>query len=218
MCGRAVEISTIEVIAAEFGIDNPRMTIKPNYNVSPSQDVITVIKQGSRQLVNCRWGFVPSWAKDLALGYKMINARAETIATKPAYRSAYRKQRCLIVADGFYEWKKTEKGKTPYYIHLRSGKPFGLAGIYNRWVADNGEGILTCSVITTTANEIIEPVHDRMPVIIPKDGIDAWLSDEANPSSMLRPYPSDDMKLYQITTKVNDPHHNSPELLEPVLK
>jgi len=218
MCGRAVIISPIEVIAEEFNIDNPQMTVKPNYNISPSQNMLVIIKQESRKLMTCKWGFIPSWAKDPAIGHKMINARAETIASKPAFRSAYKKQRCLIVADGFYEWEKTEKGKTPYYIHLKSGRPFGLAGIYNRWVADNGEGILTCSIITTNANELISPVHDRMPVIIPKDSIDAWLSDEANPSTMLRPYPSEAMDLYQISTRVNDPKHNSPDLLEPVLK
>ena len=218
MCGRAVIISPIEVIAEEFNIDNPRMTLKPNYNISPSQNLLVIIKQQSRQLMTCQWGFIPSWAKDPAIGHKMINARAETIASKPAFRSAYKKQRCLIVADGFYEWQKTEKGKTPYYIHLRSGKPFGLAGIYNRWTQDNGEDMLTCSIITTNANELIEPVHDRMPVIIPKDSMDVWLGDDTNPSSMLKPYPSDEMELYQITTKVNDPKHNSPDLLEPVLK
>lgn len=216
MCGRAVIISPLEVIAEEFSIDNPKLTIKPNYNVSPSQDVITVIKQGTRQLVSCRWGFIPSWAKDPAIGYKMINARAETIAQKPAYRSAYKKQRCLVVVDGFYEWQKTGKTKTPYYIHMKSGRPFGMAGIYSQWIPENGDPVLTCSIITTESNKLIQDIHDRMPVIIPKDKFDAWLGDDPAPSFLLQPYPVEEMEAYQISTRVNDPHHNSPELLEPV--
>lgn len=222
MCGRAVIISPIEVIAEEFGIDNPRMTVKPSYNISPSQNMLAVIKQESRKLMTCKWGFIPSWAKDPAIGHKMINARAETIATKPAFRSSYKKHRCLIVADGFYEWKKTEHGKVPYFIHLKSGKPFGFAGIYSRWTSDKGESIDTCSIITTSANELIETVHDRMPVIISKESMESWLdtdmTDEGILSSMLKPYPSEEMELYQISKMVNDPKHNSPDLLEPVLK
>ena len=217
MCGRAVEISSIKVIAEEFGIANPQITVKPNYNVSPSQNLLVVVRQNTKQLITCQWGFIPSWAKDPAIGHKMINARAETIATKPAFRSAYKKHRCLIVADGFYEWQKTDKGKVPYFIHLKSGKPFGFAGIYSRWSPTEGEGIDTCSIITTSANKLIEPVHDRMPVIISKDSIDAWLGDIADPSSLLKPYPSEEMELYQVSRMVNDPKHNSPDLLEPVL-
>jgi len=222
MCGRFVITSSIEVIADEFSISNPSINIKPSYNISPSQNILAIINQESRKLITCKWGFIPSWAKDSAIGHKMINARAETLSSKPAFKSAYKKQRCLIVADGFYEWKKTEKGKVPYYIHLKSGKPFGFAGIYNRWTPNKGECIDTCSIITTCANELIESVHDRMPVIVPKDSMDRWLdadvTDESILSSMLKSYPSEEMEMHEISTKVNAPKHNSPELLEPVLK
>ena len=171
MCGRFERSSSVEIIIRDSRINRASLEIAPSYNIAPSQDVliIRVDDKGERQLEACKWGFLPFWAKEPTMDHKMINARAETIATKPAFRSAFKKHRCLVVADGFYEWQKKEKSKVPFYIHLKSGKPFGFAGLFSYWSLEkDAEGICTCTIITTDANELLEPIHDRMPVIVPK--------------------------------------------------
>lgn len=221
MCGRFERCSSIEHIAQEFRVQKVSFEIPPSYNIAPTQNIVIINNQGTKQLVSCRWGFLPSWAKDPSIGHKMINARAETVSTKPTFKSAFKKQRCLVIADGFFEWKNEKNRKVPYLIRLKSGKPFGFAGLYNQWTSESGEKICTCTIITTEANELLEPIHDRMPVIIPRDKEDYWL----NPSKdlealmeMLKPYTSEEMEMYEVSSKINYPKYNSPDVLEPILK
>lgn len=220
MCGRFERSSPLEVLKAEFRVAQSAADLPPRYNIAPSQEILILNDEGRRQFVTCRWGFLPSWARDPSIGSRMINARAETVATKPAFRSAFKKRRCLVVADGFYEWQKRGNKKIPVYIHLKSARPFGLAGLYGAWVSAAGEKICTCTIITTSANDLIAPVHDRMPAIISKEQEDAWLdpglSDEMLLLDMLRPYPSEEMELYEVSAKINSPRYDSPDAVKPL--
>ena len=215
MCGRFEIHSAMELIAQIFGINEWEIDYRPNYNVAPSQDILLVKNEGKRRLVRSRWGFVPSWSKDLASGYKMINARAETLAEKRSFKTAFEKQRCLVVADGFFEWKKEGAVKKPYYIRLKSGKPFGFAGLYNVWTSPDGEKITTSTIITTDANELLQPIHNRMPVITPVDKYDEWLDPSINDKDILtpilKPFPSDEMEFYRVTSKMSSVKNNNPE-------
>jgi len=191
----------------------------PRYNIAPTQSVIVVNDTGQRQLVQMRWGLIPSWAKDPAIGNRMINARAETLTVKPAFRVALRKRRCLILADGFYEWQKKEKIKQPMFIRLKSREPFGFAGLWEHWNSPEGEEILTCTIITTEANELLKQVHERMPVILPREKEDEWLDPNAEPSrllELLKPYPSDLMEFYEVSRLVNSPANDTPDCIVPV--
>jgi putative SOS response-associated peptidase YedK len=215
MCGRFEIHSTIEIIAKIFGIVEWDVDYIPSYNVAPSQDIIIAIDKGKRQLIKSRWGFVPSWAKDISDGYKMINARAESVAEKPSFKTAFQKQRCLVLADGFFEWKKEGKIKKPYLIRLKSEKPFAMAGLYNKWISPDGEEICTNTIITTESSDLIRPLHDRMPAILPEDKYADWLNNDITDPSlllkMLRPFPSDELEMYEVTSKVNSPAVNTPE-------
>jgi putative SOS response-associated peptidase YedK len=163
---------------------------------------------------------MPSWANDLSMGYKMINARAATVTEKPAFKTAFRKQRCLVVANGFYEWQKAMKRKIPAYISLLSGKPFGFAGLYNAWTSPEGEKMCTCTILTTESKELISASHDRMPVIVPHDRENIWLAPEVDDVQLLkgflRPFPSEEMLLNHVADSVNSPSYNSPENINPV--
>jgi putative SOS response-associated peptidase YedK len=220
MCGRFVLKSPASLIARGFNIQQPLFNLKQSYNIAPSQNIYIIVNDGVGKLKQCRWGFVPLWSKDRSIGYRMINARAETITTKRSFRSAFRKNRCIIVADGFYEWRKKEKAKSPFFIRLKSGKPFGLAGIFNRWKSPEGEDLCTCSIVTTVANELVQEIHHRMPVIIPKERQQLWLDpsvqDEMKVLPLLQPYPFKDMELYEVSTQVNSPGNNSPENIRPL--
>jgi len=223
MCGRFERSSSVEILIRDFRLNRTSIEIEPSYNIAPSQDVLIIRldEEEKRQLESCRWGFLPSWAKDPAMAHKIINARAETVATKPASRCAFKRQRCLVLADGFYEWQKQEHGKVPFYIHLKSGRPFGLAGLYSHWTPEKAaESICTCTIITTDANELLEPIHDRMPVIIPRDSEDRWLDprseDQERLLALLKPYPSDEMALHAVSLKVNSPGFNSPDAIKSI--
>jgi putative SOS response-associated peptidase YedK len=221
MCGRFVMISPIPVIAKRFNVEAVCLAdIKPSYNISPMQEIVIINKMDTKQLVPCRWGFLPVWVKDPSMGNKMINARAETIAEKPAFRHAFKGQRCLIAADGFYEWENRQGKKYPVYISLKSREPFGLAGLYNFWKSSQEDTICTAVIITTETNELIKPIHDRMPVIIPKEKEDFWI-DPANKNEegllrVLKPYPTEEMELYPVSPRINSGGYNSPANIEPV--
>jgi putative SOS response-associated peptidase YedK len=217
MCGRFVRDCSIPDIAEEFGVEEPPFDLPPSYNVAPGQQTPIIISSGNKKLVSCRWGFIPSWAKDPKTGYRMINARADTVAQKPAFRSAYKNARALVPANGFYEWKKDGSEKVPFYIRLKSRKPFGFAGLYSIWSSPGGEQICTCTIITTDANQLLEPVHDRMPVIIRKQDEDLWLDPSANSNdlhSLLTSYEAGDMECYNVSRLVNSPANNSPECIK----
>jgi len=214
-----VSSSPIRDIAETFGVGQTDIKYEPNYNVAPTQRILIINNKGKKQIMLCRWEFVPSWAKDLSVGNRMINARAETVATKRSFRSAFRRHRCLIIADGFYEWRKEDRRKVPVYIRLKTRKPFGFAGLYNTWVSPEGEAICTCTIITTEANELLREVHNRMPVIVPREKEDFWLNpkneDWEGLQAVLKTYPSEDMEYYRVSPKVNSVAYNSPENIKP---
>jgi putative SOS response-associated peptidase YedK len=206
MCGRFVLLTDLSVITESFDIQDVASEYRQGNNISPGQQVSAVIHDDQNRLVNFRWGLIPSWAKDPSIGYKMFNARAETIAEKPSFRNAFKKHRCLIVADGFYEWQKLGKIKKALYFSLKSERPFGFAGLLETWVSPEHQSIHTCTIITTEPNELINPIHDRMPVIVEKDREVAWI-DPANHNqkellSILKPYPSDEMTMSEVDPKL----------------
>jgi len=207
MCGRFVLLTDLSVIVERFGIREIACEYRPDADIAPGRPIAAVVHDSINRLVSFRWGFVPSWAKDPSVGSRLFNARAETIAQKPSFRNAFQKRRCLIPADGFYEWQKLEKGKRPFRFSLQSGRPFGLAGIYETWLPPGGARMDTCAIITTEPNWLIRPIHDRMPVIVPKEGEAAWL-DPANRDregllAMLRPYPAEEMLMAAVAGSVS---------------
>ena len=226
MCGRYTNITPVEAFGSLFRIaEVPLPELKPRFNVAPGQDVLAcraAPKGGARQLVMLRWGLVPHWAKDLSTGYRMINARAETVAEKPSFRSAFRSRRCLVAADGFYEWKIREgsKAKQPHRIRLKGERPFGFAGLWERWPGREGEVVESCTIIVTTANDLLAPIHERMPVILPPGAYDLWLDPQVTEADrllpLLRPYPQEEMETYPVSTQVNSPANDGPALVEPV--
>jgi putative SOS response-associated peptidase YedK len=198
MCGRFALVSELADIETKFDVHKVSYDFKPNWNVSPGQHIPAIIHlEDQNVLASFLWGLIPSWTKDPSMGHKMINARAETIDKKPSFRNAFKNRRCLIVADGFYEWRQNGKKKIPLYFYLKSGEPFGMAGLYETWTSPDNSQINTCTIITTDSNLLIQPVHDRMPVIVPKDQERTWISNEIEDKSILlsvlKPYPADEM-------------------------
>jgi putative SOS response-associated peptidase YedK len=220
MCGRFSRKATLQAIIDEFEIEEVNGTIEPSYNVAPGQDVAVILKDESRKLGLLKWGLIPSWSKDPAIGNRMINARAESLADKPSFKQPLRRKRCLIIADGFFEWKKEGKQKIPMYIFLKNQKPFAFAGLWDTWTSPDGNKISTCTVITTEPNELLKKIHNRMPVILTKKHFDLWLDrnvqDEQMVLPLLQPYAEKDMDMYEVSRAVNSPKNNSPELLKPV--
>jgi putative SOS response-associated peptidase YedK len=200
MCGRFILLTDLSVIVESFHIGEVAAKYKPGGNISPGQQISAVIRdEAVNKLVEFRWGLIPSWAKDPAIGNKMFNARAETVADKPSFRSAFKKRRCLIIADAFYEWSKVDKKKIPYRFSLKSGDPFGFAGLYETWMSPENKAVNTCTIITTDANELLRPIHDRMPVIVPRDKEALWMDpgapDPRELATILKPYPAEEMKM-----------------------
>lgn len=193
--------------------------ISPRYNIAPSQPVLAIVHgKNGRTGKSMRWGLVPFWAKDIRIGYKMINARAETLAAKPAYKYPFRKQRCLIPADGFYEWKRLGERKQPYRFQLKNGEPFVFAGLWDRWKHGN-ETLVSCTIITVEPNSLARKVHNRMPLILPEDAWELWLHPDTDPDylqSLFLPYPEKEMEAYPVSPLVNSPRNDDPSLKEPV--
>ena len=214
MCGR-FSIIDIEDIRERF--KTKPIDLKTNYNVAPTQDVPVIT---GNQLSLFRWGLIPFWAKDPTIGNKLINARAETVDEKPSFKHSLQRKRCLIIADGFYEWKKEGSTKRPHRITLKNKELFGFAGLWDTWRSPAGDIINTCSIITTTPNDLMAPIHNRMPVILSRDSERVWLDQSIVESpilkSLLVPYPSDQMIAYEVSTLVNSPKNNVPECLVPV--
>lgn len=221
MCGRFTLTTNLGTIAKRFGVARFLEEVGPRYNIAPTQAVIVVNDDGTRNLTPMQWGLIPSWAKDPAIGNRMINARAETVATKPAFRAALRKRRCLIPADGFYEWQPIGRRKQPVYIAMKSREPFSFAGLWESWTSPDGEEIKSCTIITTEANELLKPIHDRMPVILSKEAEQVWLDptiqDPAKLLPLLKPYPAEEMEVYPVSTKVNSPANDGPGCIQPLL-
>ena len=218
MCGRFVLHTPPPALAEYFDID-AIPDLAASYNIAPSQPVAAVrVLEQHREMAMLRWGLLPSWAKAAKTNYSMINARAETVAEKPAYRAAFRQRRCLIPADGFYEWRQTPDGKQPYYICMRQDGVFALAGLWERWIGPD-EKIDSCTIIVTQANDTIRPVHERMPVIIRPADFDQWLDPEWRDADamkvLLQPWPADEMVAYPVNKAVNSPANNDAQCIAP---
>ena len=227
MCGRFTNRFTWKELHERLDLVGTPLNLRPRYNVAPSQDVaVARATEGGRILSMLRWGMIPSWARDPAIGHKLVNARSETVAEKPSFRSAFRHRRCLIPADGFYEWQRRGGTRQPWLFGLRDGAPLVFAGLWERWTVPEGaalagslaerspgDAVETCTILTAAANETVAPVHGRMPVILPPDSWDAWLSGDEVP---LAPYPAGDMTAHPVSTHVNRPANDDPRCVEPI--
>lgn len=222
MCGRFTLNQTAEALYQTFHVEKVP-DLEPQYNIAPTQMVVTVLynqESNQREFQKLRWGLIPSWAKDSGMGAKLINARAETVAEKPAFRSAFKHRRCLVVADGFYEWQHQEGKKQPYYFRFQEEKAFGFAGLWEQWLTPSGDHIASCTILTTRCNELLQPIHDRMPVILQPQDYDVWLDPQVQTpevlQQLLQPYPSEAMTAYPVSTVVNSSKHNSPDCIKPL--
>ena len=207
MCGRYSLTADLAELAGRFEFDGDWDAFERRYNIAPTQEVLTVVGGEKRRGGFMRWGLIPHWAKDSKIGSRMINARAETVAEKPSFRTALRRRRCLVLADGFYEWQRVGKNKRPMRIVMRSGEPFAFAGLWETWRDPEGTVIPSCTIITTTPNDLLKPIHNRMPVILPRDIEEFWLDDSVDDpaalTSVLTPYPDDAMEAYEVSSLVN---------------
>lgn len=221
MCGRFTSYHSSSEIAQAFNLaDVPNL--EPRYNIAPTNTVATIVcsAESDREFRWLRWGLIPHWAKDKSIGNKLINARAETVAEKPSFRSAFRHSRCLIIASGFYEWQKQDSGKQPFLIQQIDSLPFAFAGLWSTWTSSKDETIDSFTIITTEANEIMQPIHQRMPVILKLDDYEKWLDPTIKQPELLRsllqPYESDKLKIYPVSTLVNNPRNDSPECIRSI--
>lgn len=223
MCGRFTLRSPAGVVAEEFGLLDVE-PLRPRYNIAPTQPVAVIrrspkSRDAPRQLVMLRWGLVPSWAADPKIGNRLINARAETVAEKPAFRAALRRRRCLVAADGFFEWRRTGSAKQPYFIRRVDDRPFAFAGLWEIWEGPDHTLLESCALITTEANALMASIHDRMPVILSPDHYALWLDpameDPRQLLPLLRPCPSEAMVAHPVSTHVNDPRHDDPRCVVP---
>ena len=221
MCGRFTITLEPSFFQQELDLGKIPSEWTPRYNAAPTQNIPVVRDPASRDVSMLRWGLIPFWAKDESIGYKLINARSETIAEKPSYRNAFQKRRCLILTDGYYEWQKPaakNDQKVPFRFTLKDEKPFTFAGLWESWHSPEGEVIESCTIITCEANEIVSRIHNRMPVMLDKENCWAWLEDrkEDELTSLLKPYPSEKMASYPVSTRVNNPKEEDPQLVKPI--
>ncbi len=219
MCGRYTVIANPEVLRALFGYAE-QPNFPPRYNIAPTQPIAIVrLVDGKRQFALVRWGLLPSWVKDPKAFTLLINARGETVCDKPAYRAAMKRRRCLIPADGFYEWQKAGDRKRPFYVRAKSGAPLAFAGLWETWMGPNGEELETAAIVTTAANDTLKPIHERMPVIVPREAFDLWLNcsdvDAKTAEALIAPAPEGLLEAYEISTAVNRTANDNPKLMEP---
>jgi putative SOS response-associated peptidase YedK len=221
MCGRFALKTPPRSIQEHFNLPEA-VNLAPRYNIAPSQTVAVIRhlpEKSFRQLDLLHWGLIPGWAKDMNIGYKMINARGETLGQKPSFRPAFKKKRCLIVADGFFEWKQSGKGKQPIYVQLANGAVFGFAGLWESWKKPSGDTVESCTIITTSPNELLQEVHERMPVILNPEKYTTWLQNstpEHYLQQLLVPYPAIEMEFYRVSSLMNSPKNDLPSCIRPI--
>ena len=226
MCGRYSLSANRQQLTETFTNFEFPDDLTPRYNIAPTQPVAAVANNSQGKVEFFQWGLIPTWAKDPTIGSRMINARAETLAEKPSFKTAYKRRRCLILADGFYEWRSVPKSdgqgqtKIPMRIHLASGQPFAFAGLWESWRTPDETMLLSCTIITTTPNELMATIHNRMPVILPRQAYEQWLDPSEQKSAqlqpLLKPYPAEEMTAYPVSTVVNNPRNDLPECIKPV--
>jgi putative SOS response-associated peptidase YedK len=217
MCGRYSFVPN-QNFAERFEVENQQLDLQTRYNVAPTQVMPVITRNSPNRVEEMRWGLVPFWAKDASIGNRMINARAETIAEKPAFRRALAARRCLVPASGFYEWQRSPEGKVPHYIFLPDADTFAFAGLYEIWKDDAGNVLKTYTIITTTPNELMAPIHNRMPVILRREDEALWLDKAAEVPdllALLQPYPAEQMDAYPVSRAVNSPTNDDEALIEP---
>ncbi|GJL69879.1 MAG: DUF159 family protein [Nitrospirales bacterium] len=222
MCGRFTRKENFQHLAKQLGLQVlPPMG--PRYNIAPSQLVACVrtnLESRQRECTELKWGLVPSWAKDPSIGNKLINARGETVAEKPAFRKAFKQQRCLVLADGFYEWKREGKAKQPYYVRFKDHRGFAFAGLWERWEKNDEDSLETCTLITTSPNAVMEPIHHRMPVVLSfkdfADWLDPSVQNTEQVNALLRPFPPEEMEAFPVSQLVNNPRNDRPECVNPI--
>ena len=221
MCGRYTLIADLGDLAQRFEFDGSDFSYDTGYNIAPTESVLTVRNLDGREGALMKWGLIPFWAKDPKIGARMFNARAETVAEKPAFRNALKKRRCLVLADGYYEWQKTPVGNRPFRIVMRSGESFAFAGLWETWRDPQGNVVPSCTIITTAANDFLAPIHDRMPVILPREMEEQWLDpgldDPASLTGILTPYPDEALDAYGVSTLVNNARNDGPEVIASVV-
>jgi len=222
MCGRFTLFEPDKILAREFGVSGIPL-LSPRYNIAPSQPVAAVRAAPAgtgRELALLRWGLIPSWSKDPAIGNRLINARAETASQKPSFRNAFNRRRCLIPASGFYEWQRRELRKQPFYIRMHDGRPFAFAGLWDRWESPDKGVIESCTILTTATNALLAPIHDRMPVILPPGKYDRWLDpslqDPDSLAPLLVPFPTEDMIAFPVSPRVNAPSTDDEGCIAPL--
>jgi putative SOS response-associated peptidase YedK len=221
MCGRFALAADNETVAQQFELSLPEgMNLAPRYNIAPTQPVAAVrLSRGQRELTHFHWGLIPSWSQDAKMGSRLINARSETVTDKPSFRTAFKRRRCLIPASGFYEWQKLNGSKQPLYIQPTEEALFAFAGLWELWHSADGGEIESCTILTTTPNELMAQIHNRMPVIVEPGDYDLWLEPGDDPEQglhLLRPFPSHKMAAYPVSTLINSPRNDSPECIAPL--
>jgi putative SOS response-associated peptidase YedK len=215
MCGRFTQKSERKVLQEEFFIQEFTDEIVVSYNVAPGQTAGVIINDGANRYCRFKWGLVPSWAGDPKIGYKMINARLETVAQKPSFKKAFNNRRCIVPVDGFYEWKKSQQYKTPFYIYRNSEKPLGLAGLWEQWNADGEPPLYTFTILTTEADEKLSEIHSRMPVILPEENREKWLTEGLDMNELIKASLGKDLVFHEVSRYVNTPQNNSPKCIQP---
>ena len=219
MCGRFALRSPSKTIAAAFGVGEVPAAGEARYNIAPTQEILAVRRgPDGREATRLKWGLIPSWAKDADMAARLINARSETAREKPSFREAFRKRRCLIPADGFYEWQRAGGRKLPFFFQMKDERPFGFAGLWERWQGEGERPVESCAILTTEANEVLRPVHDRMPVIVHPDDYELWLDMDDRKldlvAELLRPYPAEEMRAHRVSDEVNNVRHQGDGLIE----
>ncbi len=219
MCGRYTLTKQEKRLQEYFGLTE-RLPFAPRYNIAPTQEAPVILMENAPQRRLMRWGLIPFWAKDETIGNRLINARSETLADKPSFRKAFERRRCLVIADGFFEWARTKSGKSPVRIVLKDPEPFAMAGLWEKWLSPMGHEVESFTIITTEANDLMAKVHDRMPVILPEANYEQWLELQSTNlkglQTLLHPYAADEMEFYPVSAAVNNPRQDGPECVEPL--
>jgi len=217
MCGRFALTSPPRRLQERFALAAAPEGLEPRWNIAPSQEVLVIPNRPQRLLRPARWGLIPHWASDPAIGHRMINARAETLAARPAFRDALARRRCAIPADGFYEWQRRGRARQPFHLRRRDGQPLAFAGLWDVWRTPAGVRVASCTIVTVPANDLVAPIHDRMPAILDGAALDAWLDarecQAGDLAPLLAPWPVDSLEAWPVSSYVNAPDHDGPECI-----